>query len=62
VPGHDSLRVYRTSDFAREDGQLIRLWIYFTLRPDEAVELLHIEAAEEDMSGETPGDAGPIPG
>jgi hypothetical protein len=62
VPGHDPLRIYRTSNFAREDGQLIRLWIYFVLRPDEAVELLHIEAVEEDMSGEIPGDAGLSPG
>ena len=49
VPEHDPLRVYRTAPFLRDDGQLVRLWIYFTLRPDQAVELLHIEAIEEDM-------------
>jgi len=51
VPKHAPLRIYRTEPFLRDDGQLIRLWIYFTLRPDDAVELLHIEAIEENMAG-----------
>ena len=50
VPDHESLRIYRSAPFLRDDGQLIRRWVYFTLRPDEVVELLHIEAADEDMS------------
>lgn len=58
VPGQDALRIYRTADFVREDGQLIRLWIYFVLRSDNAVELQNIEAVEEDMTGETPGIGG----
>ena len=49
--GHEPLRIYRTAPFLRDDGQLIRLWIYFTLRPDDAVELQHIEAIDENMSG-----------
>lgn len=58
VPGQEALRIYRTDVFVREDGQLIRLWIYFVLRSDNAVELQNIEAVEEDMTGETPGIAG----
>ncbi len=59
APGHDSLRIYRTDEFSLEDGQLIRLWIYFAIRNDEAVELPHIEVVEEDMTGTTPGLADP---
>ena len=55
VPGQDALRIYRTDDFLREDGQLIRLWIYFVLRSDDAVEMQNIEAVDEDMTGSTPG-------
>lgn len=51
VPEHTPLRIYRTAPFVRDDGQLIRIWIYFTLRPDDAVELLHIEAIDENMAG-----------
>ncbi len=51
VPEQAPLRIYRTASFLRDDGQLVRLWIYFTLRPDDAVELLHIEAIEENMTG-----------
>jgi hypothetical protein len=51
VRGHEPLRIYRTAPFLRDNGQLIRLWIYFTLRPDSAVDLQHIEAIEENMSG-----------
>jgi len=54
VPGQDPLRIYRTDEFLREDGQLIRLWIYFILRSDDAVELQNIEALDEDMMGSTP--------
>jgi hypothetical protein len=59
APGQDALRIYRTNIFSREDGQLIRLWIYFIIRSDEAVELQHIEVVEEDMTGATPGLADP---
>lgn len=51
VAGHAPLRIYRTAPFLRDDGQLVRLWIYFTLRPDDAVDLQHIEAIDEPMSG-----------
>ncbi|MBI2812755.1 MAG: hypothetical protein HYX71_00530 [Opitutae bacterium] len=47
--GCDELRIYRTDPFLREDGHLIRVWIYFTLQKDGAVALQHIEAIEEDM-------------
>ena len=53
VRDHEPLRIYRTTPFLRDDGQLVRLWIYFTLRPDGAVELQHIEALDENMSGGT---------
>jgi hypothetical protein len=52
VVGYAPLRIYRSVPFVREDGQLVRLWIYFALRTDDVVELQHIEAMEEDMSGE----------
>jgi hypothetical protein len=51
VAGHAPLRIYRTAAFVRDDGQLVRLWIYFALRADDAVELQHVEAIEENMSG-----------
>jgi hypothetical protein len=51
VRGHEPLRIYRTTPFVRNSGQLVRLWIYFTLRPDNAVELQHIEAFDENMTG-----------
>lgn len=51
VPGHDPLRIYGTDPFLRDEGQLVRLCIYFTLGPDNAVELQHIEALEENMAG-----------
>jgi hypothetical protein len=50
--GCEKLRIYRTSPFLRHDGQLIRVWIYFTLESKRgAVNLQHIEAVEEDMTG-----------
>ena len=51
VREHAPLRIYRTAPFLHDDGQLVRLWIYFTLRPDGAVELQHVESIEENMSG-----------
>ncbi len=44
-----AMRIYRTAPFLRDDGQIVRLWIYFVLRNDDAVELHHIEAVDEDM-------------
>ena len=52
VSTHVPLRIYRTAPFVREDGQLIRLWIYFVLAANEAVELQHIEAVEEICGAE----------
>ena len=39
VPHQEALRIYQTDEFVHEDGQLIRLWIYFVLRNDDAVDL-----------------------
>ena len=50
VVAHPPLRIYRTVPFLCDDGQLVRLWIYFALRADEVVELQHIEAVEENMA------------
>ena len=50
IAEHSSLRIYRTAPFLRGDGHLIRLWIYFVLRSDDAVELQHIETIEENMA------------
>ncbi len=47
--GCGELRIYRTDPFLREDGHLIRIWIYFTLPKDGTVSLQHIEAVEETM-------------
>ena len=47
--GCDDLRIYRTDPFLREDGQLIRVWLYFALHKDGAVALQHIEAIEGEM-------------
>lgn len=47
--GCETLRIYHTEPFLREDGHLIRLWIYFTLQPDDSVNLQHIEVTEENM-------------
>lgn len=47
--GCGDLRIYRTDPFLREDGHLIRIWIYFTLQKDDTVALQHIEAMEEEM-------------
>jgi hypothetical protein len=51
IPHHEPLRIYRTSPFVRDDGHLVRLWIYFNLPDESSVELQHIEALEEDMEG-----------
>ena len=53
VDAHAPLRIFRTAPFLREDGQIVRLWIYFALRSDDVVELQHIGSIEEDMSGAT---------
>jgi hypothetical protein len=49
IPRHEPLRIYRTLPFVHDDGQLTRLWIYFRLTENDAVELLHIEAVDEEM-------------
>ncbi len=49
APGCDALRIYQSAPFLREDGQLVRIWIYFTLQADDSVNLQHAEAIEEKM-------------
>jgi hypothetical protein len=52
VPGCRQLRVYQTRELLRDDGQVIRILIYFALRArGHVVELQHIEAIADDMSG-----------
>ena len=43
-----ALRIYQSAPLLREDGELVRVLIYFVLRDSEAVELQHIEAIEEE--------------
>ncbi len=47
VPGSKNLRIYQTEPLLRDDGQIVRVLIYFLLREDDAVELQHIEAVED---------------
>ena len=49
APGCEELRLYQTKEFLRQDGQVVRILIYFALRRDETVELQHIEVTEEEM-------------
>lgn len=46
LPGSKSLRIYQTEPLLRDDGQIVRVLIYFVLREDDAVELQHIEAVQ----------------
>ena len=50
APGCPQLGLYQTRPLLRQDGQVIRILIYFVVRPDGSVELQHIEPIEEDMS------------
>lgn len=48
--GSSSLRIYQTQRLLREDGQVVRVLIYFVLREDDAVELQHVEAIEDQTA------------
>jgi hypothetical protein len=48
------LRLYQTKEFLRQDGQVVRILIYFALRNDDTVELQHIEVIEEEMRSTKP--------
>lgn len=52
VLGCDVLRICQTKEILRANGQLVHILIYFALRPDDSVELQHIEAIEVDMHGD----------
>ncbi len=47
LPGSSTLHVYQTPPMVRDDGQIVRVLIYFVLREDDTVELQHVEAVEE---------------
>lgn len=47
VPGLKTVRIYQTERLLRDDGQIVRVLIYFVLREDDAVELQHVEAVED---------------
>lgn len=47
VLGSKTLRIYQTPRLLREDGQLVRVLIYFVLRQDDSVDLQHVEAMED---------------
>ena len=49
APGSHALRIYQTAPLLREDGQVVRIMIYFVLREDDTVDLQHIEAIEETL-------------
>jgi len=41
------VRVFRTEPMVREDGQIVRIFVYFVLRDNHSVELQHIEAVDQ---------------
>ena len=49
APACRDLRLYQTKEILRQDGQVVRILIYFVLRPDDSIELQHIEVIEVDM-------------
>ncbi len=46
APGSTSLRIYQSASLLRDDGSVVRALIYFVLRKDDTVELLHIETVD----------------
>jgi hypothetical protein len=46
APGCTELRLYQTKEFLRQDGQVVRIVIYFALRSNDTVELQHVELIE----------------
>lgn len=49
VPGSQKLRIYQTPPLLSDDGTPMRILIYFVLRPDDTVELQHVDAIDEDQ-------------
>ncbi len=47
IPRSTALRIYQTDPLLQDDGQIVRVLIYFVLREDDTVELQHAEAVEE---------------
>ncbi len=54
APGCGELRLYQTKELLRQDGQVVRILIYFALRSDDTVVLQHIEVIEEAMQAQKP--------
>ena len=54
APGCEELRLYQTKEFLRQDGQVVRILIYFALRRGDTVELQHIEVIEAEMRAKKP--------
>lgn len=48
APESRGLRIYQTMPLLAEDGKIVRVLIYFVLREDDVVELLHAEALGEE--------------
>ena len=48
APGSNKLRIYQTSRLWRDDGEVIRILIFFVLREDDVVELEHAEVIEDE--------------
>lgn len=54
IPEHEPLRIYRLLRLCGMRATRAALdWIYLALRGDDAVELQHVEAVDEDMLAET---------
>ena len=47
IDDRSPVRVFRTEPMLREDGQIVRVFVYFVLRADQSVELQHIEAVPQ---------------
>ena len=48
LPGAGTLRVYQTARLLRDDGEIVRVLIYFVLREDDTVELQHADVVEAE--------------
>ena len=48
APRSTTLRIYQTAPLLRENGDVVRVLIYFVLRENNTVELQHLEAVKED--------------
>lgn len=47
IPSSTTLRIYQTDPLLQENGEVVRVLIYFVLREDNTVELQHAEAVAE---------------